>query len=127
MLRFDADRVRRDAERANTDDLLDRVTVYRAGLEPEAISLIEDVLRARGVTAADISRHGEERAPVVRALPDGTARPCSFCWRPAVAEGWGWHRMWGVLPLFPRYRYYCEQHRPRTRFIGSRHNESANR
>ena len=34
-------------------------------------------------------------------LPDGTAVRCSFCHRPAVAEGWGWHRLWGVLPLFP--------------------------
>jgi hypothetical protein len=45
-------------------------------------------------------------------LPDGTAVGCSFCHRPAVAEGWGWHRLWGLLPVFPRYYYYCSEHRP---------------
>ena len=44
-------------------------------------------------------------------LPDGTAAKCSFCPRPAVAKGWAMHRLFGLLPVFPRNFYYCENHR----------------
>jgi hypothetical protein len=46
---------------------------------------------------------------------------CSFCHAPAVAEGWGWHRLWGRFPVFPRFFFYCASHRPgdaRTRVSG---------
>ena len=46
------DRVRANVQAASTEDLLDRATVYREGMEPEALDLIEAELRRRGVTAA---------------------------------------------------------------------------
>jgi hypothetical protein len=109
---FDIERVKQNVRKATTEDLLDRVTVYRAGMEAQALEVIEAELRERGVTAQDIEDHDGQRRPETRLLPDGTVAKCTFCARPAVAEGWGWHRMWGILPLFPRFYHYCSVHRP---------------
>ena len=109
---FNLDRVRRNVREATTEDLLDRATVYRAGMEPDALPVIEAELRERGVTAEEITDHERQRRAETSALPDGTVRHCSFCHRPAVAEGHGWHRLWGLLPVFPRFYYYCSAHRP---------------
>ena len=112
MLEFDANRVRVNVRQATTEDLLDRLTVYQTGMEPEALDIIEAELHERGVSADEIAAHGEQRRRETRVLPDGTAARCSFCHRPAVAEGWGWHRLWGVCPIFPRHFRYCPEHRP---------------
>jgi len=109
---FDLERVKANVRKATTEDLLDRVTVYRSGMEESALEVIEDELRARNVRSAEIQAHAERRGQETRLLPDGTAVRCSFCHRPAVAEGWGWHRLWGLLPLFPRFYHYCSEHRP---------------
>jgi hypothetical protein len=111
-MRFNRDRVQDNVRQATTEDLLDRVTVYRAGMEPEALDMIEAELDKRGVGQADIDAHAALRRRDSLLLDDGTAAQCSFCHRPAVAEGWGWHRLWGVLPLFQRSYYYCAEHRP---------------
>lgn len=42
------DRVRENARKANTGELLDRVTVDRDGMVPAAIELIEEELADRG-------------------------------------------------------------------------------
>jgi hypothetical protein len=110
MLEFDPDRVRVNVRRATTEDLLDRATAYRAGMEPDALAIIEDELRDRGVGPDQIDAHARKRERETFLLPDGTASPCSFCHRPAVGQGWGWHRLWGLLPLFPRYFFYCDEH-----------------
>jgi hypothetical protein len=112
MLEFDANRVRLNARQATTEDLLDRLTVYRTGMEPEALPIIEAELRERGVGAEQIAAHEEQRMQETTLLADGTAARCSYCHRPAVAEGWGWHRLWGVCPVFPRHFRYCSEHRP---------------
>jgi hypothetical protein len=111
-MQFDAQRVLINIRQAETDDLLDRVTVYREEMEPAAILMIESELARRGVYSEDIEEHGRERADRIVRRPDGTAQPCSFCHRPAVRQAWGWHRMWGKLPVFPRLFAYCEQHQP---------------
>jgi len=109
---FDLQRVKANVRKATTEDLLDRVTVYRAGMEDSALEVIEEELRARNIGADEIEAHAERRRRETTFLPDGTAVRCSFCHRPAVAEGWGWHQLWGLLPLFPRFYYYCSEHRP---------------
>jgi hypothetical protein len=115
MLEFDVNRVRANVGQASTEDLLDRVTVYRAGMEFEALEVIEEELQSRGVTRDEIEAHAEKRRRETTFHPDGTAIRCSFCHRPALAEGWGWHRLWGLWPVFPRYFYYCAEHKPEVR------------
>jgi hypothetical protein len=112
MFAFDAQRVRANVERANTEDLLDRLTVYSPGMEEEALVMIERELRKRGLTSDDIAAHAREREASIHRLGDGTAVRCSYCQRPATAELGGWYRLWGLLPLFRQYQYFCDRHRP---------------
>ena len=105
--------LRRVAEfirRADTEDLLDRVTVYRDGMEPAALDLMEMELDRRGVTRDDIAGHDRDRRETAILLPDGTAVRCSFCDRPAVNRARGWHRLFGRVPVFPRVFAYCSYH-----------------
>ena len=112
MIRFDPERVRSNVRRATTEDLLDRATVYRDGMEPAALDIIETELNRRGLRADAIEEHARKREQEVIRRPDGLAATCSFCHQPAVAQGWGWHRLWGRVPLFPRFYSYCGEHRP---------------
>jgi hypothetical protein len=114
MLGFDLKRVAEFIRRAHTEELLDRVTVYREGMEPAALDLMEGELDRRGVTREEIAAHGEARWARAIRLPDGTALRCSFCTRPAVERGRGWHRLFGRVPVFPRIFAYCEVHARRT-------------
>lgn len=106
-MHWDSDRVRQNARQATTEDLLDRITVYRSGMEPEAVEIFEKELHRRGIDQDAIDKHLAEANPGVVKYADGLARKCSFCPRPALYERHGWHRLWGVLPLFPRTYYYC--------------------
>lgn len=109
-MRWDLERVKENVRQAETEDLLDRATVYRAGMEPEALDVIERELWARGVCGEQIEVHALRRGRDVLRLPDGSAAVCSFCRRPAVREAWGWHRLWGLLPVFPRRLRQCREH-----------------
>ncbi len=109
---FDEQAVLQNASKATTEDLIDRITVYREGMEPRAIELIETELRRRGVSKEDIDKQAQRNADAV-ILPDGFAATCNFCRQPAVVERWGWQRLLRILPLFPRKMYYCKDHMPR--------------
>jgi hypothetical protein len=106
---FDLKRVRANVRNATTEDLLDRATIYRSGLEPAALPVILEELRSRGVTPEAIVTHEGARRNVLYDA-SGTARKCHCCHKPAVARQWGWHRVFGRLPLFPRAFYLCEDH-----------------
>ena len=95
---FDLERVRlKNVKEATTEDLLDRATVFRNGMEPAALTLIDAELNERGYTALDIEHHARVRGESALMLPDGVAARCSFCFKPATTEGWGWHRfLWQV-------------------------------
>ena len=111
-MHWDEQKVLLNIRQAETDDLLDRITAYRRGMEPEAIAMIERELHTRGVTAAQIAERQQEYARECLFLEDGTARMCSFCRKPAIEEGWGWHKLWGKMPLFLRRFRYCKEHAP---------------
>jgi hypothetical protein len=119
MLEFDPKRVALNAQEATSEDLLDRITVYRDGMEPEAVEIIEAELQSRGIGREEIEDHAAHRSGRMIPLVDGTALPCSFCQRPAVEQRWGWHRLWGYIPVFPRYLSYCEVHLPKTTVLTS--------
>ena len=95
---------------ADTEDLLDRVTVYREGMEPAAVDLIEGELSRRGWPPERIAEHDRERRAAVVFRDDGTAYKCSFCDRPAVSRRVGWQRLWRRIPVFPRLLARCEKH-----------------
>jgi hypothetical protein len=111
-MQLDLERVRENVRRATTEDLLDRATVYREGMEPEALEIIDAELRERGLSAFDVAEHAERRRGHVLFAPEGWALKCAKCHRPAVGRVRGWHRLFGLMPLFPRWFYYCEDHLP---------------
>jgi hypothetical protein len=110
MMRLDLRAVAAFVRNADTEDLLDRVTIYRPGMEPAALDLMEAELDRRGVTRSDIADHHISRHQTAIMLPDGTALRCNFCGRPAVVRGWGWHRLFGRVPVFPRVFARCGMH-----------------
>jgi hypothetical protein len=112
MLKFDPEAVRRNAREATTEDLLDRVTAYRSGMEPEAVAIIEAELESRGIDREEIERHEADSCGHVILRPEGFAYRCSYCDRPAVVRRWGWHWVWGLVPVLPRVMNYCARHAP---------------
>jgi hypothetical protein len=111
-LAFDHQRVLANVREATTDDLLNRVTAYRQGMEPEAVDIIEEELHRRGVTTEDIAAHAQRVGEEVIFLEDGIAAKCSRCHAPAVAQGWGWLRLFRRIPFLPRREFYCKEHLP---------------
>ncbi len=112
MLQFDAQKCLVEVRQADTADLLDRATAYWRGLEPEALALIAAELGRRGVDAAQIESRRTQYERDCLFDGSGVAFRCSRCARPAVAVSAGWHRLFGMLPLFPRSMRYCREHRP---------------
>ena len=112
MLEFDVSRCIANVRQATAEDLLDRVTAFRRDLEPEAIPIIERELRNRGIDGSAICEYATRQQNLVSET--GYTYKCILCHRPAVAEGRGWHRIWGVVPFFPRMMRWCEGHRSRS-------------
>ncbi len=106
---FDLKTVAAFIRKAETEDLLDRVTVYREEMEPAAVDLMENELWQRGLTREAVDAHAEQRAKTIR-RGDGTIRRCELCDRPAVSYRWGWHKLYGKIPLFPCFLPRCEEH-----------------
>lgn len=98
--------------RASTEELLNRVTIYREGMEPAALDLMEGELDRRGVTRAQIAEYDAQQQTVVLRRPDGSARRCEKCDRPAVHQHRRWHRVYGLVPVFRRTLYSCGEHAP---------------
>jgi hypothetical protein len=113
-MEWNPEKVLANIHQAETSDLLDRITAYRHGMEPEAVTLIEDELRRRGVADAAIEERRQAYLRECLYYPDGTAMMCSFCRLPAVTQGWGWHKLRNTVPLFPRRFRYCKTHQPVT-------------
>jgi hypothetical protein len=112
-MHFDAAKVRDNVRQASTEDLLDRATVFRKGMEEEALIIIEAELGDRGVSQEAIQAHGQATGAACLWGSDDVALKCSFCHKPALAQKWGWQRLWGMVPVFPRRFRYCDHHRPK--------------
>jgi hypothetical protein len=112
MLAFDPNKCLVEVRQAETEDLLDRVTAYRRGMDPQAIGIIEQELTRRSILAAKIHAHAKECSKHCLFDRKGVALSCSQCRRPAVTESHGWHRLFGLVPLFPKRVRYCKTHRP---------------
>jgi len=116
VIRLDLKKVAEFARGAETEDLLDRVTIYRDQMEPEALEVLGEELDRRGITPEDIDRHTIDREATGIVTRDGAALRCTYCDRPAVKRGWAWHWLWGKLPVIPRPVAWCDVHRPAKRY-----------
>ena len=111
-MQFDPTQALANIRAAETDDLLDRVTAYRPGTEPEAVEMALRELRERGIGDDAILARQAETADCLRDA-DGAALPCSLCRRPAVARGRRWLTAFGFIPLVPTAARYCKEHQPK--------------
>ncbi len=112
-MRLDLKTIAARMRSAETETLLDRVTVFRGDMEPAAVDLIEGELARRGVTDEQLADHFQERLERIILRDDGTAVRCNFCERPAVVQARGWFRLFRYLPVYPRLFSYCGVHEPR--------------
>lgn len=112
MFPLDPAKVLANARRAETEDLLDRVTVFREVMEPSAVEIIEAELARRGVTPDDIAQHHRRLKPRVVRDSQGIPLRCCRCGRAAVVALSDWHLLLGLVPLFRRRFAYCDRHRP---------------
>ena len=95
-------------------ELLDRVTVLREGMDVDALELIHAELAGRGIGPDDIGAHLRDMRLKLVQHTDGLPAMCHICGRAAVVGRIEWHRLWGVIPLFRRQRYWCEEHGAKT-------------
>jgi hypothetical protein len=109
---FDLDRIRANVRQAETEDLLDRATVWRADMEEEALDLVNQELRRRGIKSIEVAAHDDARRQKLVLSSDGRPARCCECFRPASVQVRGWHWIWGRIPAFKRPFNYCETHRP---------------
>ena len=110
MLPFEPVAVKKNVCQSTTEDLLDRITAFRAGMEPDAIPIIEAELERRGIDRDAVRCHEAEHCNDLVLRPEGFAYRCSFCRKPAVIRRWGWHRLWNLLPILPTVLSYCSVH-----------------
>ena len=108
-MRFDLERVRENAAQATIEDLLDRVTVYRSGMEPAALDLIEAELLQRGVGPREIEAHATSRTGAFLDA-NGLALKCAYCHKPAVGYGLKMLKLFAILPVIPRRVALCAEH-----------------
>ncbi|MBN9118191.1 MAG: hypothetical protein J0I06_03350 [Planctomycetes bacterium] len=125
-MEFNLRRVAEYIRGADTEELLDRVTVYREGMEPAALDLMEGELDRRGITREEIAAHDARHRAAAIILPDGTAMRCNFCSRPAVVRALRWHRVFGLVPVFPTRFAYCAFHADQKRVKWNDPNADAN-
>jgi hypothetical protein len=111
-MRFNLDKIRANVQAASTDDLLDRATLWRDGMEPAALDLIEAELRCRGVKADELEARSARLAGEVISARDGLPALCYRCQKPAIERRWVWGKLWRLVPLFPRRANVCKEHRP---------------
>lgn len=97
---------------SETEDLLDRYTIFDADMEPVALDLIGNELSRRRVSSQEIAEHLQKRTSECVWMDTNEVFRCSYCGRPAVYRGWGWHKLWNKLPIFPRVLSRCVMHQP---------------
>jgi len=109
-MNFDLKRVAENVREADTDDLLDRITVYYSGMEPAAIDLIHAELARRGVSDRKIRAYALEVAAKVIVDDAGLTVSCMRCSSPAVSREWRMYRVLRSIPVFPMKMPLCEAH-----------------
>lgn len=91
-------------------ELLDRVTVLRDQMDGEALELLHAELAGRGIGPDEIGAHLRDMRFKSITHADGMPAVCHRCGRAATVSHKEWHKLWGLIPLFSRQRYWCEEH-----------------
>ena len=122
MLPFNPERVWQNAREASTEDLLDRVTVYRAGMEPEALEIIEEE-RVLGDMLSSLKL--DEGISIVIGRESGVDQlsSCSLVHTTYIA---GPDRV-GTLGILGPTRMRYDEVAPRVRFVAVKIGEALNR
>jgi len=111
-MQFDVRKVAEFVRKAESEELLDRVTVYRDGMEPAALDLMEGELDRRGYSREEIADFEEQRRATALTCRDGTIIRCILCDRPATVRGRGWLKIFaGGVPVIPWRFPYCDFHK----------------
>lgn len=109
-MEIDLRRVAEWMRSASTEELLDRVTVFREDVEPAAFDLFRGELDRRGVPEWAIAEHELVRRERIIQRADGSVVKCWKCPRPAVARARRWWRILRVIPVLPLRMPVCEEH-----------------
>jgi hypothetical protein len=88
---------------------MDRATIYRDGMEPEALVIIEEELARRGITGKALAEYNLTMEKDCLRSQEGFVVQCCLCRKPAMAEGWGWYRIFWI-PIIPRRMKLCAEH-----------------
>jgi len=97
--------------KAEDEDLLDRVTLYRDQMSRRQLDLFENELSRRGYHREEIAAHDADFRSDAIENKDGTVVRCSFCSRPPCGRRAAGTPL-GKIPLFPRFFAYCRNHAP---------------
>ena len=92
------------------EELLDRVTVFRDAMRPDAVEVMEAELARRGVGPDEIHQHHRQIRHRVLLDSHGIPLQCSWCERAAVEKREDLHKLWRLIPVAKRVWYYCERH-----------------
>jgi hypothetical protein len=100
------------ARTAETPVLLDRVTVLREDMDPDAVEIFLAELARRGVGPDRIRDHELAWKTRVLQRPDGLPATCVWCGRAATVQRQAWHKFLRLVPVYRRTLYYCDAHAP---------------
>lgn len=104
-MKLDGEAVKAWIRQAGTEELLDRATVYRDDMEPEAVDWIAAELARRDVSAEQMREHVQANLERQIVRRDGSVARCWFCQRPAAKRAWRLRSR--VVPL---RIYVCTEH-----------------
>ena len=112
---INAEKCRAFAREASDGELLDQLGFFSDGLEEEALAILRRELSQReakpGPLDLVIEEHRRTHGPLVLFAPDRFPRLCGECHRAATHRELGWVRFFGLAPMFPRFAYFCDNHK----------------
>lgn len=94
----------------STPELLDAVTVLLPQMDTDALEVMHAELARRGIGPDEIGSHLRDLRPLVIRDETGHVPMCSQCRRAAVGSVMVRHKLWGLIPLMNRQRYFCQEH-----------------
>lgn len=109
-----AEKCRAFAREASDGELLDQLAFFSEGLEEEARGILRRELSQRGLKPGPLDplleEHRLTHGPRVLFAPDKFPRLCAECHRAATHRKLAWVRFFGLIPMFPRWAFFCDTH-----------------